>query len=208
MSPASDRFWSEVSLLPPLRLDRENTQCGDTEIKNHIKCSPASVTTPQLQSPTPAMAYYSYGKPPYPPPADGYKPEFAPLRHAMDPLPPLDPNIDPPTGSDYEKYQRYDWYQRNRLHGFTLQEFKDSGCWYNPDAKPSDLKTAIHSLFEKDRWEKNGTLDIGDGTKGKWEYGNKVVREALVPSLRLASLLLVNSSLWPWYVCPFVVSSE
>ena len=92
-----------------------------------------------------------------------------------------------------------------RLHAPRL---KNSGCWYKPDAKPSDLKTPVHPLFKKDRWEKKGTLDIGDGTKGKWEYRNEVVREALMPSLRLASLLLANSALWPWYVCSFVASLE
>lgn len=149
-----------------------------------------------------SYSYFSYGKPPNPPPADCYRSEFAPLRHVEGLLPPPDPAV-PLTGAEYEKHQRYDWYQRAWLHGFTLQELRDAGCWYKADAKPNDLKTAVHPLYKKSRWDKKGTLDMDpeDEEKGKWEYKNEVVREAIMPSLRLASLILTNSAFWPLYVC-------
>jgi hypothetical protein len=97
-------------------------------------------------------------------------------------------------------------YQRDRLGGFIINELQDAGCWDKSDAKGNNLEGAIHPLFEKRRWMNrlpdDRRLEIGKGVDGRWEMGNERVWEVMVPVLRLASRLISNVWLWPWFVLP------
>lgn len=86
------------------------------------------------------------------------------------------------------------------LHGFTIAELEDVGCWGHKNALPTDLSCPIHRFYEKTRWrdnEKEVEIDIGDGVPGKWSIENPVVWNALVPCLRLATQILCNMKLFP-----------
>ena len=107
-------------------------------------------------------------------------------------------------------------HQRDRLGSFTVNELQDAGCWDKSGAdrvKKSDLEGGIHPLFEKGRWawrlpdDKRLETVPGEGGKeggmGQWEVGNERVWGVLEPCLRLASRLVGNVWLWPWFVFPF-----
>lgn len=110
----------------------------------------------------------------------------------------------PPTNlSDDEKAAvlLHQQYLRSKLHGFTIDELTDAGCWDDPDAQPSNLHTSgmIHPLYQFGKWDRRGAKDLGRGLEGKWDVqGNERLREVLVPSLCLASLLLAQSATWTW----------
>lgn len=84
------------------------------------------------------------------------------------------------------------------MHGFTSWELMDAGALNKQDADPTGLAgIAIDKFFARKRWLK-GEIDIGEGFEGKFEGGNDVVWEALLPSLRLASVIIWNMKYWPW----------
>lgn len=97
--------------------------------------------------------------------------------------------------------------QRERLFGFATWELIDGGSWINDDLKPCSLdEVQIHALYEQTQWL-DGNIPLGRVGPGVWEAKNPVVWNAIVPSLRLASLLLQLSSTSTWYstipyMCP------
>jgi hypothetical protein len=138
------------------------------------------------------------------PPADRYLSEFGPLRHAADPYAPPPPGATSLGAVELARIAHYEAYQTYWLRGFTLRELRAAGCYDKAAAKSSDLDEPIHPLHARGRW-KRGDVDIdwtalgGDSTRGgKWDMQNDVVWEVMGPALRLASLLLMSSSLWSW----------
>lgn len=101
---------------------------------------------------------------------------------------------------DLELYHAHETYQRTRLGGFTVNELSDLGCWDKPGALPTDFTNglSVHPLYYSGNWQ-NGTLEVGDEYPGVlWDMRSKVVQDALLPSLRLATMFLTNAHIWPW----------
>ena len=96
----------------------------------------------------------------------------------------------------------HDEYIKSKLWGFTINHLQDAGSRDDPNAMPSDLHRlgCIHPIYGYEMWETGQTCeDIGHGIPGKWDVrGNEIVREALKPSLYLASLLVTHSATWTW----------
>ncbi|PVH77444.1 hypothetical protein DL98DRAFT_591223 [Cadophora sp. DSE1049] len=109
-----------------------------------------------------------------------------------------------PQDEEYKaKKSLHEAYMRTQLWGFIINELQDGGCWDDPNAIPLDLYRfgSIHPIFKYETWETGqGCEDIGKGYPGKWDVrGNQTVRDALNPSLYLASLLLTHSATWTWF---------
>lgn len=81
--------------------------------------------------------------------------------------------------------------QRKRLTDFASWELKDSGSWSTDEAALSDLAASVplHHLYRRDMWLR-GNVPIGNGYEGVWDAHEQVVWDAILPALRLASLLL------------------
>lgn len=97
-------------------------------------------------------------------------------------------------------YQQFEYFQRYVLHGFTVRELSQIGCWDKNNAKPSDLAgfVPVHSLYNSERWINIPEKEIGHGIPGTYNYSNPIVQAALQPSLVLASLILANIDMWIW----------
>jgi hypothetical protein len=124
-------------------------------------------------------------------------PEIIPeqFSHGVDTIPTLDPSVTLSAQDEHRK-KLHEAFQRWKLRGFTISQMTDYGCWDKPDAKPNNLDTPIHPLYQTHIWM-NGIGLIGNGYSGKWEMKNPIVRKALEPCLRLASLLLLRASTRP-----------
>ena len=121
------------------------------------------------------------------------------LRHNFNPIPV--PNPDGLfSAEDLEKIKLHKQYQQRRLSQFTITELQDLDCWDKLDALPTDFdkNVPIHPIYQVGNWRRR-TLSIGDTYPGLWDIRRKPVRDTLMPSLRLASLFLVNSGIWLWY---------
>ncbi|KAH6671057.1 hypothetical protein B0J14DRAFT_484849, partial [Halenospora varia] len=91
-------------------------------------------------------------------------------------------------------------YQREWLNGFTSKELRDLGAAEDADTKPSELSAGnvpIHPLYRRRNWLPSN-LPLGHGLDGDWDADNDTLWTVLEPILRLASLFLSNSHVWPW----------
>jgi hypothetical protein len=86
--------------------------------------------------------------------------------------------------------------QRQRMYGRTSHEIYEAGGFGNSYLKPCNLDNPICPLYDRHIWL-SGTESYFGGT-GYWEAANDDIWEILLPSLRLASLLIVNSHIFPW----------
>jgi hypothetical protein len=115
--------------------------------------------------------------------------------HGVDTIPTLDPKVTLSAQDEHRK-KLHEAFQKWKLKGFTISQMTDYGCWDKPDAKPNNLNSPIHPLYQHHLWM-NGVGLTGNGYPGKWEMRNPIVRKALEPCLRLASLLLLRASTRP-----------
>jgi hypothetical protein len=117
--------------------------------------------------------------------------------HGVNPIPPPDPNA-PLSKEDLHRKRLHEAYQRHRLD-FTIRELEEVGCWDKPDARPSSLRNPVHPIFQQHLWA-IGNVPLGNGYPGNLEMSNPLVWIAMLPSLRLATLLLRRATVLPWYV--------
>jgi len=123
------------------------------------------------------------------------------FRHdTIDPIPPLSErqnlSID-----DIHLCKQHEYYQRSKLHGFTLAGLRRNGCYGKDNAIPSNLGSkSFHPLYKQENWEKTDLEDIGHGIPGQWDlWNNTQVKDAFMPCLYLASEFLnlcIRESYW------------
>jgi hypothetical protein len=120
-------------------------------------------------------------------------------KSAITPILPPDSNAIPPLdGNALRRALKHEEIQRSRLIDFATWELVDSGSWMSDATKSPEFDAVpIHALYEKPQWI-DGNIPIGLGPPGVWEAKNPVVWDLLVPSLKLATLFLQASPLFPW----------
>lgn len=104
-------------------------------------------------------------------------------------------NLTPKT---FNHLWRYEHSQRDNLSSFGSWEVVNSGSWIDNSLRTPDLDAVeIHPLYQQAQWIK-GNLPIGAPFDGNWEANNPVVWKALLPCLKIATLLLetVTRSTW------------
>ncbi|KAF8865712.1 hypothetical protein BDZ45DRAFT_787149 [Acephala macrosclerotiorum] len=114
-----------------------------------------------------------------------------------------DGNTSPPIANQ-DTWERY---QESRFEGFTTPQLKLKECfafeWRIGD-NVTVFDTPSHDIFLRENWQCERPFHVakwplGNGCKGFWEVdnGNLAIREAMKPSLRIATLVLNNVSTWP-----------
>ncbi|TVY83745.1 hypothetical protein LSUE1_G001148 [Lachnellula suecica] len=126
----------------------------------------------------------------------------------VDSLFPVD--LKKPTGKalqDRKLDRRMEDYQRANLYGFTTRELVELDAITSRNLKTPNISNNILPVMGKDRWEiqpdtqygRTGSYPIGKGYSGDWNVRNPIVWAAIQPSLRLASRMLMNFHLLPWF---------
>ncbi|KAJ5041224.1 uncharacterized protein L3040_005772 [Drepanopeziza brunnea f. sp. 'multigermtubi'] len=99
-------------------------------------------------------------------------------------------------------------YQTRRFYGFSAEELQTLNAITGLDNQAGDstLDEMIHPLFAEAKWERSdgmglnvGPLPIRGGIDGYWVADNPIVWNALKPSIYLASLLINNAAVYPWW---------
>ncbi|KAH7354934.1 hypothetical protein BKA65DRAFT_593035 [Rhexocercosporidium sp. MPI-PUGE-AT-0058] len=144
----------------------------------------------------PKFALYHYGR-------SG----FTPIRSSFPPL----PNVPGISAATRIQNEREDAFQREFLKDFTVQELVDLDGFTSATLKRSTLRTdrPIHRLFASARWEVTPSPDHQrqdlyplpnrPGMSGNWVYGNVLVRNAITPSLRIATQIMSSIYMLPWF---------
>lgn len=113
------------------------------------------------------------------------------------------------TEANSVKILRIEEYQRSKLFGFTTRELTQLDAISSRKLRPATLRNGIIPLLRKERWEKvqpdaftrRDLCEMKDG-KGKWSLHNPVVERVMMPSLRLASRVLMSAHVLPWVSIP------
>jgi len=115
--------------------------------------------------------------------------------------------------AEYQKLnkqnRRMEKFQQDNLYWFTTRELIDLDAISTRTLKSLDLlHNPIHPVFAKSRWERtpdhrfgrqpDSLYPIGKGYPGYWVADNDIVYNAIEPSLRLASRMLLSSHMLPW----------
>ena len=120
----------------------------------------------------------------------------------VDPRPPLllsQDDVSPKTRYNIEEYQK------SLFRGFTTQMLIDVDAITNRELKPNDLNDPLHPLLDRRRWKKLPQAELDSlpynyvpGPLGPWSASIDSVWNALLPSLRLVSILLKKHCEHPW----------
>ncbi|KAF8852702.1 hypothetical protein BDZ45DRAFT_749282 [Acephala macrosclerotiorum] len=138
--------------------------------------------TPVLSTPHLAVAQLNYN-----------------IRHGVNPTP------QPALGQeDSIEFQNiillHEAYQRVKLKGFTIAQLQEAGCFGGDDLRPIDLPAEIHPFWVFNRWPPAMADDIGHGFTGRWDLqGNQTVKDAMLPVLYLATMIIKHFVSWSWF---------
>ncbi|ESZ96997.1 hypothetical protein SBOR_2613 [Sclerotinia borealis F-4128] len=104
------------------------------------------------------------------------------------------------------------WMQRQSSQNFTAAELESLDAlaplykvYEVEDVVSDSVDIAIHPVMRRVKWNPPrpkhlAEFPMGEERDGYWNaYTNDVVWEALLPSIRIASLYLSNADLWPWF---------
>ncbi|EPE32749.1 hypothetical protein GLAREA_07883 [Glarea lozoyensis ATCC 20868] len=107
--------------------------------------------------------------------------------------------------------------QRQWLYGFTSRELADMDAISSRRLKASTLRAPILDILRRwettenvlEEYDENGTRDSlfgfhlmpyqPENTSGYWEMRNQIVKKALKPALQVATYLLPNMHMLPWF---------
>jgi hypothetical protein len=105
------------------------------------------------------------------------------------------PNLTDLSEKVRKKWNKYAEYHRKDMNNYTSWELKDVGALVKGDVETDGLAFYnVHELFRKERWGRaKNDIEIGEGFKGKWNGANPLVWEAMLPSIKLASLIWINT---------------
>jgi len=156
--------------------------------------SPLQLPTPAAPNETPELTQYAkrYGVSE----DDFYK---GTGQSGITPISPP-PNLTDLSEKDRKTWNKYAEYQRKEMSNYTSWELKDVGALVEGNFETDGLAFCrVHEFFRKERWGKaKNDTKIGEGFKGKWNAANPVVWEAMLPSIKLASLIWVNADHFLW----------
>lgn len=131
-------------------------------------------------------------------------------KSGLTPLGPYNPNFVP--GSlDFRYKQWLQQYQRTALFGYTSATLLELDCISSRTLRPGDLDCPIADVFHRNNWETrhevirqrkkihqvDGSL-LGTTGQIDWLVTHPLIWDALLPSLKLASLILNQLPNLPW----------
>ncbi|TVY46902.1 hypothetical protein LOCC1_G002198 [Lachnellula occidentalis] len=101
----------------------------------------------------------------------------------------------------------YEEFQKRLLYNFTTRELVDLDAISSRSLKSPDLSNYTHRIMAQRRWEtkadvsfgRTGLYPIGNGYPGDWVASNPIVWTAILPCLRLASRMIMNLHMLPWF---------
>ncbi|TVY29213.1 hypothetical protein LHYA1_G002882 [Lachnellula hyalina] len=103
--------------------------------------------------------------------------------------------------------KRHEEYQKTQLYQFTTRELVDLDAISSRSLKSPDLSNYTHRIMAYRRWETNvdflsgrtGLYPIGNGYPGDWVATNPIVWTAILPCLQLATRMIMNFHMLPWF---------
>ncbi|CZR68826.1 uncharacterized protein PAC_18726 [Phialocephala subalpina] len=143
---------------------------------------PTPPRTPVISTPHPTLTQLDYS-----------------LRHGIDPIPQPTPGQE--ESIEYKNIVKlHETYQRMKLKGFTISKLQEAGCFGGDHLLPINLPAQIHPFWSLERWRPSLAEDISHGYSGKWDVkGNKMVNDAVLPVLYLATMILSRVVTWSWW---------
>lgn len=98
-------------------------------------------------------------------------------------------------------------FQRSRLSGYTTRELSDLDAISSRKFKPSTFGQVILPLLQRTNWEVAPPADFRrtelyemDANRGLWAASNEEVWQAVLPSLQIATRILMSMHLTPWVI--------
>ncbi|CZR56291.1 uncharacterized protein PAC_06179 [Phialocephala subalpina] len=126
-------------------------------------------------------------------------------------LTPITPNPNPPF-PDLVNQRALEKYQTGRFQGFTAAELRalDSLAFEQPDFPDMRLEGLdVDHVFRRENWQNRrkavhrALWPLGNGRPGFWHVdtyvGTQTIWDIILPSLRIATLVLNNAHTWPWW---------